>query len=121
MMAKVLDPLLFTLALCGAIFIVIGLITKRYPPKKINHLYGYRTNNSMRSQERWDFAQIHSAWEMVRVGLYMCILSIPAYFIALPIWLSLGLAVFILIVFCVWLFLNTEKAIDKKFGKGPMS
>lgn len=121
MSIKLLDPLFLTMALCGAIFILIGFLTKRYPPKKINHLYGYRTAKSMQSQERWDYAQTHSAREMIRVGLIMCLLAVPAYFVQLQVWLSLGLAVFILLLFCVWLFLNTEKSLDKKFGKGAQS
>jgi uncharacterized membrane protein len=36
--------------------IVIGLLFRFLPPKKINMLYGYRTYRSMSSQEAWDAA-----------------------------------------------------------------
>ena len=40
---------------------VVGIVFWKYPPKKINGLYGYRTTRSRKSQEAWDFAQRYSA------------------------------------------------------------
>ncbi|MDF2591463.1 MAG: sdpI/YhfL family protein [Clostridia bacterium] len=37
--------------------IVLGLVFKNNPPRKVNSLYGYRTENSMKTQETWDYAQ----------------------------------------------------------------
>ena len=56
-----MNPLFLILTLSGGIFLLAGYIQFRFPPKKINHLYGYRTSTSMRSQECWDFAQTFSA------------------------------------------------------------
>ena len=55
------NPLVLILCISGLIFLLAGFIQQRFPPKKINHLYGYRTSNSMKSQESWDFAQEYSA------------------------------------------------------------
>jgi uncharacterized membrane protein len=41
----------------GLVTMLVSWITLRYPPKKINIIYGYRTVRSMRSQEQWDKAQ----------------------------------------------------------------
>lgn len=112
-----LQPFFLNLALCGPIFIVVGYFTKRKPPKEINHLYGYRTSNSMSSQERWDFAQSYSANQMIKIGLYMCLLALPVLFLQLNVWVSLALSVISLIVFACLIFYNTEKAINQKFGK----
>lgn len=38
------------------IMIVLGFIYGKYPPKKINHISGYRTTMSMKNQDTWDFA-----------------------------------------------------------------
>ena len=38
----------------GAILLVVALILKAAPPKKINWLYGYRTPRSMKNQETWN-------------------------------------------------------------------
>jgi uncharacterized membrane protein len=50
-----------TLLLIPAIMIVIGLVWKNHPPKKINPFAGYRTTRSMKSQEAWDFAHRYFA------------------------------------------------------------
>lgn len=57
------------LLLFGGTFAFAGFIQRRFPPKKINYLYGYRITTSMRSQEAWDFAQAYSARQIIRLGL----------------------------------------------------
>ena len=57
--------LLFT----GPLFLIMGLILSRFPPRKINPLFGYRTRRSMRDQASWNFAQVVSSREMVKAGL----------------------------------------------------
>lgn len=39
------------------ITLIVMIILKLRPPKKMNVWYGYRTVNSMKSQEHWDLAQ----------------------------------------------------------------
>ena len=56
------------LTLGGLIFLIAGYIQHRFPPKKINHLYGYRTSASMKSQESWDFAQEYSAKKVIKIA-----------------------------------------------------
>jgi len=38
------------------IFIVLGFVFWKHPPKEINHVSGWRTEQSMKNQETWDFA-----------------------------------------------------------------
>jgi len=59
------NPLFIIPILTGFIFSAAGLIMFKYPPKIINSLYGYRTLISMKSQERWDFAQRYSAQKLI--------------------------------------------------------
>ena len=35
------------------LIVLFAIIVKTYPPKKINHFYGYRTSRSMKNQETW--------------------------------------------------------------------
>jgi hypothetical protein len=42
--------------LVGTLFVVIALISLRFPPKKINDFYGYRTPRPMNSQAAWVFS-----------------------------------------------------------------
>jgi hypothetical protein len=39
----------FIAILCGVIYIITAWIFMRYPPKKINDFYGYRTARSKKS------------------------------------------------------------------------
>lgn len=65
----------FICFLCGALYVLIGWYVKKYPPKKINELYGYRTRRSKKSQAHWDFAQIRSAEQMIQSGYYTILLG----------------------------------------------
>ena len=49
------DAFIYVLSTNGLLFI-LSLIFWKFPPKKINSLYGYRTHKSMQNQEIWDFA-----------------------------------------------------------------
>ena len=61
--------------LCGPIFVIAGIIMLKFPPKKINYLYGYRTSKSMKSQENWDFSQIYSAKQLILCGFLLFLSS----------------------------------------------
>ncbi len=61
--------------LVGIIFIIAGLIMLKFPPKKINMLYGYRTLSSMKNQKNWDFAQRYSSILMMYCGFGLLLFS----------------------------------------------
>lgn len=69
---EITNPMLLAV---GFIFMLMGIIMYKFPPKKINGLYGYRTASSMQSQAKWDFAQKYSAKIMSFIGLGMFALS----------------------------------------------
>ena len=114
-MEALLNPWTVILVGTGLLLAASGGILLKYPPKKINGLYGYRTRNSMKNQERWDFAQKHSAGELIRTGLVMVLIGIAgvwipgdpvfASFLSLPVLLGLtGVA--------IW---RTESALRRTF------
>lgn len=83
----------------GILLIIMGIIMKFYPPKKINNYYGYRTELSKSSQRAWDLAQEHSmkmnfsyGFKMMAVGLITGYLLI----IKKSIYIVLGIELFIL-------------------------
>lgn len=39
------------------LLLILCWYTYKFPPKKINGVYGYRTSSSMKSQQNWDYAQ----------------------------------------------------------------
>lgn len=46
------------------IFAITALITKLYPPQKINGVYGYRSTRSMSGAKHWYLAQKRSVLHM---------------------------------------------------------
>jgi uncharacterized membrane protein len=63
----------------GPFLLILSFLYKRFPPKKINHLYGYRTPRSMRSQEAWDCANQYSASALMIVSAITCLTQLIAH------------------------------------------
>jgi len=61
--------------------LIVSLIFVKFPPKKINHLYGYRTRRSMANQEIWKVANEYSAKLMVKITLISLVFPPFLYFI----------------------------------------
>ncbi len=101
--------------LTGIIFVVTALITLRFPPKKINYLYGYRTTASMKNQQVWDFAQRYSGIKMVQSGLALVAISLVNLLLDLNEALQVSLGLSLVILPCIYLFFATERAIRKNF------
>ena len=112
------NPLVLLPLIVGGIFIICGLLLYYFPPKEINHLYGYRTKTSMQNQEIWDFAQKYSGKIMAIVGILYMLMAFPFSFLDLN---SENFAVLIpigtLLFFCVLLFIIVEKRLKQKFPK----
>lgn len=53
--------------------IIISIMFKYQPPKKINSFYGYRTTRSKSSQEAWDYAHTLSGKAFGIVGIILFI------------------------------------------------
>lgn len=111
-----LDSLYYFPLFVGIPFMIAGVIMLKYPPKKINYFYGYRTKSSMKSQERWDFAQNYSAKELINLGFFLCLTSLIGKFIDMDettqIWVGIAFSVFTIVV----LFFRVETAIKDKFN-----
>ncbi|MEL1246033.1 SdpI family protein [Flavobacterium sp. DGU11] len=105
----------FTSFLCGIIFLIVAAITYYFPPKKINAFYGYRTASSMRSQERWDFAQRFSSIQMIRGSVALMLISLLGYFVPIAVEVKQSIGMGLLVLMVVYLMVTTEKAIKKEF------
>ena len=99
----------------GVIFTIAAYIMLKFPPKKINSLYGYRTSSSMKNQKRWDFAQIYSSKLMLSFGLILILFSVLGLLISVN--ESRGVIISTIIIFSAVAILiyRTEKAIKQKF------
>lgn len=90
--------------LLGPLMLVIAIIFRMVPPKKINSLYGYRTPRSMKSQEAWNIANSYSAKFMVWASIATCFAQIVLHLLfenqhTVIIGSTIALTVFILGVF----------------------
>lgn len=86
----------------------------RYPPKKINDFYGYRTNRSKKSQEHWDFAQIESAKYMKQSGYYSLICCTPFMLLTYENW-HIWIAIIVVTLLPFVAIFHTEKALKNRF------
>jgi uncharacterized membrane protein len=114
------NPLFLMPIITGPIVIIIMLITLKYPPKKINSLYGYRTKRSMASQEAWDFAQPFSGKMMIK---YMVIYTLTSA-LALPMKdldpiIGVFLSLLTMILFMAIPIIKTESELKTRFGDKP--
>ncbi len=111
------NPLFIIPFSTGLVFLLVGLIMLKFPPKKINGLYGYRTTSSMKNQKRWDFSQKFSAIELIKLGSVLALTSIIGLIYNpdgnLGMLLGLGLMIFMVVL----LIIRVEKAIKNKFKK----
>lgn len=99
----------------GFLFVLVGMIMTKFPPKKINYLYGYRTKSSMKNQESWDFAQKFSSFKMIQYGLFLSFSCVLAFITNFNNFINMLLGLGLLILLVVMLFLTTEKALKSKF------
>ncbi|RYE20310.1 MAG: SdpI family protein [Sphingobacteriales bacterium] len=111
--------------LIGIIFLVIGFIQKRFPPKSINAFYGYRMPSSMKNQQTWDVANRYSALFMVKSGIIWILtgvaLSVTLGVIDMPDKVRMSISAIVLIAAaitsCVLIIVFTEKHLSKTFDK----
>ena len=112
-----MNPLVLILSTGGLIFLLAGYTQHRFPPKKINHLYGYRTTASMKSQESWDFTQQYSAKKMMQIGTYITALGLLSLIIDLQLFWSVGIALTIVTIGPLLMLLKVEAELKKRFPK----
>lgn len=98
METTVLLTLIGTLFLVPIINIVVGVVSKKNPPKEINRIRGYRTSLSMASQEAWDYANMRMAEFMIKIGLYSLLSSIVVGVIVFIAKMGMGIATIVVMV-----------------------
>lgn len=109
------NPLFLIPILTGFIFVIAGLILLKHPPKSINYIYGYRTFGSMKSPERWDFAQSYSAKKFVQSGFALMLLALAGCFYRLPGAFGVIAGLLLLVTCVAFIFLKTEKELRTRF------
>lgn len=65
----------------GLLLILLGVAYSTYPPKKINHIYGYRTKRTMANQKVWDYANKIGARMITQVGFLSTALGVIVFWL----------------------------------------
>lgn len=112
------EPLFNICFFIGLLFVVSGFVLYKFPPKKINSLYGYRTSGSMKSQERWDFSQIYSAKLLMRYGDILMICSALSFVSLFSARLKVIIGLVLVMGLVIVLVLKVEKKLHEEFDKG---
>lgn len=102
--------------LLGPLLLIIMLVVKRNPPKKINKLYGYRTRRSMKNQNTWDESNQFSTELMIKSAILTIFFQIIAYLIFDFQVAYISSIIFLLVALIITIPL-TERHLKKLFDK----
>lgn len=102
--------------LIALIFIVVGFITHKFPPKTINSFYGYRTKRSMKDQKSWDFAQLYSSKLMMQLGVLYALIGLIGFIYKPTESIVAITAIALLIVMATIIIVKVEKKLKNKFS-----
>ena len=106
------NQLYMALGYC-AFMLLLGWLLKKFPPKKINHLYGYRTQRSMKNQATWEVANTYSSLVFFKVSLYSFFIPVGLYFLYPQLKVLITIVTNTLLLLCV--IYATEKQLKTRF------
>ncbi|MCF6307470.1 MAG: SdpI family protein [Flavobacteriaceae bacterium] len=112
------DQLLMSLGYL-VFMLIVSFIFVKFPPKKINYFYGYRTRHSMVNQEIWTVANNYSSKFMVKITLTSIVFPPILYFIYPEYNLLITIIVHTILLLSILYF--TEKHLTESFGKDGKS
>lgn len=110
-----------TVILIPLTMIGFGLYFMKIGPKRINHIFGYRTSRSMKNQDTWQFAHKHCGriWFLWGLILLAFSLAVVIYSRAAksPLFESDDTIFIIQLIVLILSILPTEIALRKNFDK----
>jgi immunity protein, SdpI family len=95
--------------------ILLFILVQKFPPKKINWYYGYRTSRSMKNEETWKIAQVYSSKKAIELALLSFVFPPIFYFIYPDNNFLLSVIVNTLLILPNYWF--TEKHLEKMFDR----
>ncbi len=104
----------FALGYCTFILLV-SLVYKLFPPKKINYLYGYRTPRSMKNPDIWKEANRFAGSAFFKVSFLGYVFPFLFYFFIPQ--LNLMLSIITNTLLLIFIVILTEKYLDTYFTK----
>lgn len=106
------DSLIYVFTTNG-LFFLISVLFWKFPPKKINSIYGYKTPKAMLNQQIWDFANsTFNKSLLIYTGFsFIAVLTFVTFFKIVLTWQPMALVILSLVVSVV----KTEKALSINF------
>ncbi len=108
------EQLLFALGYCG-FMVVLFFVCQKFPPRKINWFYGYRTRRSMLNETIWKEANRYSLKLSILFNVYSFAFPIVLYFTYPNLNFLLTVIANTLLILSIYFF--TEKHLDLHFDK----
>ena len=71
--------MIYVIFLIPILMIITGYLMHKYPPKKINHIVGYRTSKSMKNKRNWTKANKTCGLLWIKLGTINIFISILLY------------------------------------------
>ncbi|WP_281297697.1 SdpI family protein [Flavobacterium limnophilum] len=98
----------------GIVFIFVGFVEYFFPPKSRNQK-GYRTKNSLKSQEHWDFAQKYSAKMTLISSICLVVIAFIGSLLSFSDTAGFIVSFVVILFFVFFIRQKTEKAIKDRF------
>lgn len=99
----------------ATVWLLAGFIMLKYPPKKINPLYGYRTMASMRSIDAWHYAQRLSSRKFILSGLALFAIVIAEWCMDVQAPWHTVILMASLVLSLIYIVRSVEKQLAKRF------
>lgn len=104
------------LTIVGVLFIALGVFLIKFPPKKINSLYGYRTSRSMQSHKAWHYSQRYSSKILAIIGIVFTVLGVSSLYVPkLDDMVSAIISITVVLGGVFIMFFKTERQLKKRF------
>lgn len=108
-----MNPFVYVLSINGLLFL-FSVIFYFFPPKKINALYGYRTNKSKLNEDVWQFANSFFTREFVKYSAISLVAALLLVYLKPAIsWQPMAIMLLSLAVSVI----KTEQALNKNFDE----
>ncbi len=102
----------------GTIGFISGMILKKNPPKNISWWYGYKSKRAMENQEKWNYAQVIAAENMMKYSSIPFLTIILGFFIDRQhFFLSLGIVLVSSFFMVLYVIYMTETKLKSEFDK----
>lgn len=106
-----MESIYYVLSVNGILFL-FSLIFYFFPPKKINAIYGYRTNRTMQNETIWKFANTYFIKQFLMYSAISLVASLALAYLGKEItWQPMAIMILSLAVSVI----KTEQELNKNF------